>query len=506
MRQYNRTMSAASLLYSTAQVRALDAYAIAHGTDGYTLMKRAGEAALRALRSRWPKALQLTVIAGGGNNGGDGYVLARFAQAAGLSATVLAVTPPEQLRGDARSAWQDFRASGGQVLAYSAALLAAADVIVDALLGTGLTSNVRPPMAEAIAAINACARPVMSLDLPSGLNADSGAPMGAAVRADCTISFVALKTGLFLGDGPEYAGRLLFDDLEVAVPAEARFTAVLERIGEGEIARALPSRRRQANKGDFGRVLIVGGGPGMPGAVRLAGESCLRVGAGLVTVATARENQSTIAVGRPELIVHAVDGPEELDALLQPADVVAIGPGLGRSDWAQALLERTLACGKHLVIDADALNLLAEHRLVAPAGSVLTPHPGEAARLLQIATDAVQADRPAALHALALRHPGAVIVLKGAGTLIGVTHREQPSPMPAICERGNPGMAAAGMGDVLTGAIAGILGQCGDPWLAARAGVMAHALAGDDLARDRERGILALELADALNRWVNLRR
>jgi hydroxyethylthiazole kinase-like uncharacterized protein yjeF len=499
-------MSAASLLYSTAQVRALDAYAIAHGTDGYTLMKRAGEAALRALRSRWPKALQLTVVAGGGNNGGDGYVLARFAQAAGLSATVLAVTAPEQLRGDARSAWQDFRASGGQVLAYSAALLAEADVIVDALLGTGLTSNVRPPIAEAIAAINACARPVLSLDLPSGLNADSGAPMGAAVRADCTISFVALKTGLFLGDGPEYAGRLLFDDLEVMVPAEARFTAVLERIGEGEIARALPSRRRQANKGDFGRVLIVGGGAGMPGAVRLAGESCLRVGAGLVTVATARENHSTIAVGRPELIVHAVDRPEELDALLRPADVVAIGPGLGRSDWAQALLARTLACGKHLVIDADALNLLAEQRLVAPAGSVLTPHPGEAARLLQIGTDAVQADRPAALHALTLRHPGAVIVLKGAGTLIGVTHHDMPGPMPAICERGNPGMAAAGMGDVLTGAIAGILGQCGDPWLAARAGVMAHALAGDDLARDRERGILALELADALNRWVNLRR
>ena len=253
-------------------------------------------------------------------------------------------------------------------------------------------------------------------------------------------------------------------------------------------------------------VLIVGGGPGMPGAMRLAGESCLRVGAGLVTVATAHENQSTIAVGRPELIVHGVDGPDELDALLRPADVVAIGPGLGRSDWARTLLRHTLACGKRLVIDADALNLLAEQRLVAPAGSVLTPHPGEAARLLQIGTDAVQADRPAALHALTLRHPGAVIVLKGAGTLIGVTQPDGPSPMPAICERGNPGMAAAGMGDVLTGAIAGILGQCGDPWLAARAGVMAHALAGDDLARDRERGILALELADALNRWVNLRR
>jgi NAD(P)H-hydrate epimerase len=499
-------MSAASLLYSAAQVRALDAYAIAHGTSGYTLMKRAGEAALRALRSRWPKALQIVVVAGGGNNGGDGYVLARFAQAAGLSATVLAVTAPEQLSGEARSACQDFRSSGGQLRAYAPELLAPADVIVDALLGTGLTSNVRSPMLEAIQAINACGRPVFALDLPSGLNADNGVVMGAAVRADCTISFVALKTGLFLGDGPEYAGRLLLDDLEVTPPAEPRFAALLERLGEGEIGRALPSRRRQANKGDFGRVLIVGGGAGMPGAVRLAGEACLKVGAGLVTVATAPVNLTAIVAGRPELIVHGVDQPDELPKLLAAADVVAIGPGLGRSDWAHALLEHALACGKALVIDADALNLLAERRQTAPPGSVLTPHPGEAARLLEISTPAVQADRMAALRALTARHPGAVIVLKGAGTLIGMAPADAPGPMPAICERGNPGMAAAGMGDVLTGAIAGILGQCREPWLAARAGVMAHALAGDDLARERERGILALELADALSRWVNLRR
>jgi len=499
-------MTVSNLLYSAAQVRALDAYAIAQGTSGYTLMKRAGEAALRALRSRWPKALEIAVVAGGGNNGGDGYVLARFAQAAGLSVTVLAVIAPVQLTGDARTACQDFRSSGGRIVPFSAALLAPADVIVDALLGTGLASAVRAPLADAIQAINACGRPVLALDLPSGLNADSGAVMGVAVRADCTISFVGLKTGLFLADGPEYAGRLLFDDLEVTPPAEARFTALLERLGEAEIAQALPSRRRQANKGDFGRVLIVGGGAGMPGAVRLAGEACLRVGAGLVSVATARENLVAIAAGRPELIVHGLEQPEELPKLLDAADVVAIGPGLGRSGWAQALLERTLACGKRLVIDADALNLLAESRRIAPPGSVLTPHPAEAARLLEISTAAVQADRMSALAALAARHPGAVIVLKGAGTLIGSTQGGAPSPMPGICERGNPGMAAAGMGDVLTGAIAGILAQCREPWLAARAGVMAHALAGDDLARERERGMLALELAEALNRWVNLRR
>jgi NAD(P)H-hydrate epimerase len=487
-------------------VRALDAHTIAQGTSGYTLMKRAGEAALRAMRSRWPKALEIAVVAGGGNNGGDGYVLARFAQAAGLSVTVLAVIAPVQLTGDAHTACQDFRSSGGRIVPFSAEALAQADVIVDALLGTGLARAVRTPLADAIRAINDCDRPVFALDLPSGLNADSGAVMGVAVRADCTISFVALKTGLFLADGPEYTGRLLFDDLEVTPPAEPRFTALLERLGEGEITQALPSRRRQANKGDFGRVLIVGGGVGMPGAVRLAGEACLRVGAGLVSVATARENLAAISAGRPELIVHGVEQPEELPKLLDAADVVAIGPGLGRSGWAQALLERTLACGRRLVIDADALNILAESRQIAPAGSVLTPHPAEAARLLEIDTAAVQADRMSALAALAAHHPGAVIVLKGAGTLIGMTHESAPSPMPGICERGNPGMAAAGMGDVLTGAIAGVLAQCRDPWLAARAAVMAHALAGDDLARERERGMLALELAEALNRWVNLRR
>ena len=492
-------MSSPSVLYSAAQVRALDAYAIAQGTDGYTLMRRAAEAALRAMRSRWPTAMRIAIVTGGGNNGGDGYVLARFAQAAGLSAAVLAAVAPEALRGDALRACEDFRASGGRILAYEAALLGATDVIVDALLGTGLHEPVRPDLAQAIHAINACDRPVFSLDLPSGLNADSGAVMGAAVSADCTISFVALKTGLFLGAGPDHVGRLIFDDLELSPPDELRFRPLLQRLSEGEIARALPPRGRAANKGDFGRVLIVGGGPGMPGAVRLAGESCLRVGAGLVTVATARDNLNAVVAGRPELIVHAVEEAAALEPLLGSADVVAVGPGLGQSTWAASMLESVLGCGKPLLIDADALNLLAKSARPAPARSVLTPHPGEAGRLLGSNAAAIQSDRMAALHALQARHPGSVIVLKGAGTLIGAEGQ-----IPGICERGNPAMAAPGMGDVLTGVIAGILAQCRDPWQAACAGVLVHALGGDELARDRSRGILALELAEAISRWVNL--
>lgn len=497
-------MSSAQLLYSVAQARAIDTHAIAQGTSGYTLMRRAAEAALRALRSRWPRAMSVVVVTGGGNNGGDGYVLARFAQAAGLAATVLAAVPPGELKGEARTACDEFIASGGRLVPYVPERLGDADVIVDALLGTGLHAPVRPSLAQVIHHINASGKPVLALDVPSGLSADNGAVMGATVKADCTISFVALKAGLFLDAGPEHVGRLLFDDLGVAVPEEPQFRPVLERLGESDVVRALPARRHAANKGDFGRVLIIGGGPGMPGAVRLAGEACLRSGAGLVMAATSPENLVAIVAGRPEMIVHPVTTAADLAPLLESANVVAVGPGFGRTPWARALLQQALGAGRPLVLDADALNLIAEQHERAPAGAVLTPHPGEAARLLGITTAAVQADRRSALEALSAAHPGAVVVLKGAGTLIGVQRPE--APVPAICERGNPGMAAAGMGDVLTGTIAGILAQCHDPWLAARAGVMAHALAGDELARDRERGILAIELAEGLSHWVNLKR
>jgi len=197
-------------------------------------------------------------------------------------------------------------------------------------------------------------------------------------------------------------------------------------------------------------------------------------------------------------MVHGIGNETALGELLTAADVVAVGPGLGRSSWSRSLCLQALECGKPLVIDADALNLLAGMERSAPARSVLTPHPGEAARLLQTDPQTVQADRLAALYALSARHPQAAIVLKGAGTLIACgTH------VPAICERGNPAMAAAGMGDVLTGAIAGVIAQCGSVWLAARAAVLAHALAGDELARDRARGVLALEVAEGLTRWVN---
>jgi NAD(P)H-hydrate epimerase len=346
--------------------------------------------------------------------------------------------------------------------------------------------------------MNASGRPVFALDVPSGLDADAGTALGAAVRAEATVTFVALKTGLFVGDGPEFAGTVFFDDLELAPPAGEQFAPRLTRIVEAEIHAALPRRPRTANKGDFGRVLIVGSGSGMPGAARLAGEACLRVGAGLTTVAVAPENVAAIAAGRPELICVGITDAEVLAAAIERTEVIAVGPGLGRSSWARGALDAVLASGKPLVVDADALNLLAERPAAPGPDWILTPHPGEAGRLLNMSASEIQRNRLAALEALVARF-GGTVVLKGAGTLVGASGRT-----PGLCERGNPGMATAGTGDVLTGTIAGILAQSADPWAAARVGVLVHAMAGDAAARGGERGVLASDLLRELPHCVNL--
>jgi ADP-dependent NAD(P)H-hydrate dehydratase / NAD(P)H-hydrate epimerase len=492
-------MSHAQGLYSVAQVRGFDAHAIdVLGIPGITLMERAGEAALRVLRERWPAARHITVVCGGGNNGGDGYILGARARAAGLQVTLLALVDPGQLRGDARLAADRYIAGRGSVQAFTLAALKGPDLIVDALLGTGLREPPRAEFAAAIAAMNGSGLPILALDLPSGLDGDRGRAPGVAVRAEATVTFVARKLGLYLDDGPDYTGHVYLDELGVIRPQDDTAAAAVELLQAEEIVRTLPPRPRAAHKGDFGRVLIVAGGPGMAGAARLAGEGALRCGAGLVTVATAPENVAAIVAGRPELICHGVHNAGELAPFLAAASVVAVGPGLGTGAWSRMMLDAALAATKPLVIDADAINLLAAGGLRPPPMSVLTPHPGEAARLLKTDTSGIQSDRRAALAKL-VELTGAVVVLKGAGTLVGA-----PGCVQAICAAGNPGMAAPGMGDVLTGAIAAILAQCADPWRAARAGVLVHALAGDEVAgRGGQRGMLALELAAALRHWVS---
>jgi NAD(P)H-hydrate epimerase len=492
-------------LYRADQVRRLDRIAIeTHGIPGIELMTRAGEAAFRLLRERWPDARTITVLAGGGNNAGDGYVVARLAIAEGLDARVLYLADPGRMTGEAALAHGAYQDAGGRCEPFTG-LPARPGVIVDALLGTGLGRPVEGPWAEAIAAVNAARAPCLALDIPSGLHADTGAVLGTAVRADATITFIGLKQGLFTGAGPDCRGAVHFSAL--GVPAVVYSAEILSarRIDWAQQSAGLAPRRRSAHKGDFGHVLVIGGAPGTSGAARLTAEAALRAGAGLVTVATHPSHAAVLNLSRPELMVRGVTEMADLDPLVARADVIAIGPGLGTGSWGRAMLARARTCARPLVLDADALNLLAEAGIEAGAQEgaardwIITPHPGEAARLLGGGAIAeVEADRFAAVHALCDRYR-CVAVLKGAGTLIqALSHRP-----PALCSDGNPGMATAGSGDLLTGIIAAFLAQGLDAEEAACAGVCLHAAAGDRAALAGEKGMIAGDILDGLRPVLN---
>lgn len=484
-------------VYSASQVRELDRRAIEqHGIPGYELMCRAGAAALAVLQASWPGARRVLAYCGAGNNAGDGYVLARLARAAGLDAEVLAVVPTEQLKGDALLAAADCRAAGVTIRPFDAAAETASfDVLVDALLGTGAARTLDGDFAAAVAAIGSACKPTLALDLPSGLHADTGLPLGAAVRADVTVTFVGLKQGLFLGNASDHVGRLEFAGLGIPAEAAAGMTPALERLTGKDLDRALPRRPRSAHKGSSGTLLIVAGGPGMPGAARLAAEAALRTGAGLVHVGTHAASLPAVLAGRAEVIGHAVGVPADIDALLETADGAVLGPGLGKSDWARAVWRRVLNSELPLIVDADGLNLLAE-RPEARGRWVLTPHPAEAARLLDTTTAEIQRDRRAAVLELARRFD-AVAVLKGACSLVAA------EGAVAVCDRGNPGMATAGMGDVLSGVLGALCVQTRDLAATARAGVLLHALAGDAAAAAGERGTIASDLMLHLRQWAN---
>ncbi len=485
-------------MFTSRQVRAMDRHAIdAAGIAGYTLMQRAGAAALASLRQAWPAAGQLTVLCGAGNNAGDGYVLARLAQAASLAVRTTALVEPSRFTGEAAQAWSDFAAAGGRAESFTAASLTATDVIVDALLGTGIDRPVDGAMKDCIEAVNASGLPVLALDLPSGLDADTGCVLGSAIRATRTITFVALKCGLFLGAAREHVGVLEFAGLDIPAESRTGHAPLLRRIDDALVAGALPRHKATAHKGEHGRVLIVGG-HAMAGAACLAGEAALRSGAGLVSVATAATSIAAIVGARPELICHAVDTAAALQPLLAAADAIAIGPGLGLNARGRELLDCVVAAGKPLVVDADALSMLAG-RPLQHASWVLTPHPGEAARLLASDTGAIQRDRLRSVQAIATRY-GGTCVLKGAGTLVSSS-----TGAPWICDRGNPGMATAGSGDVLTGIIAALLATDVNPEQSAAAGVLLHAEAGDRAAKAGQRGTIAGDLLAELRRVVNLR-
>ena len=485
-------------LYRADQVSQLDQLAIAEqNIAGIDLMQAAGKAVWKLVTETWPHARHILIVCGAGNNGGDGYIVAALARAAGKQVTVIALQTPDSLKGDALLAAHQFLQASGKIATFNADVLQQADVIVDAIFGIGLDRNVEGEYLAAINAINHCAKPVLAVDVPSGLNADTGKVMGAAVRAAVTLSFIARKQGLYTGDARDYCGNIKFSDLGVSQTILEKVMPSADLLQLHSCDRLLPKRSRTAHKGHYGHLLVVGGDYVYAGAVRLCGETAARSGAGLVSIATRPEHAVVIPSGRPELMATGVSSVADMTALLEQASVIAIGPGLGQSDWSAALLARVLDTRLPLVVDADALNLLSRAP-VRRDNWMLTPHPGEAARLLGTSVAEVESDRFAAASALQAKY-GGVIVLKGSGTII-VDHAARVS----VCAAGNPGMASGGMGDVLTGLIAGLLCQHLATADAARLGVCVHACAADMNAQQNgERGMLATDLLPVIRQLLN---
>ncbi len=484
-------------LYSAAQVREFDRVAIEeYGIPGADLMERAGTRAFHWMQQRWPGLSEILVVCGVGNNGGDGFVLARHAREGGLQVRLLQLGDAGKMQGDALAMAEAWQAVGGEIEPFTG-LPGRPGLIVDAMLGTGLEREVSGAWADAIDQINRHQAPVFALDIPSGLNADNGRIMGCAIQAEASISFIGLKQGMFTGEGPACCGQVVFDALDVPARVYARQLLSARRIDWAKQAGLVGQRRRTAHKGDFGHLLLIGGGPGYAGAIRMAAEAGARAGAGLVSVATHPGHAAVMNLGRPELMCRGVEGPEDLSVSLQRATVLALGPGLGRDAWAEQLFLATASLDLPQVLDADALYWLSRHPSRRD-DRIITPHPGEAARLLGCGSAEIQADRFAAVRALQARY-GGLVVLKGAGTLIS----DGGSHPPALCSGGNPGMASGGTGDLLTGIIGALVAQGQDLRSASEIGVSLHAAAGDRAARGGEIGMLATDLLPELRGLIN---
>ncbi len=507
-------------LYQAAQVQQLDRVAIDQfRIEGFALMRRAGLVSFQALLERWPEVRRVICFCGPGNNGGDGYIVAGLAREQGLSAEVVALSDPTNLKGDARHAWEWAVEKGVSVnrLADFESIKptdSKTTVLVDALLGTGLTREVSGDYAAAIEVINNSASAVMALDVPSGLNADTGMALGAAVRADVTGTFIGMKQGLLTGEAANFTGELLYSDLDVPAEVFVHDSAPkpgVSRIDINDVAQFFPARQPASHKGRFGHVLIIGGDSGMGGAALMAAEAALRGGAGLVSILTRSSHRAAVLARRPELMVIGTEDDgfddERANSLLQKASSIVVGPGLGKSKWSAQQLQRALSTqisrNIPIVVDADGLNLLAERdngeTSVKRDNWILTPHPGEAAGLLGVSNAEVNVDRFIALVRLQAKWGGSCL-LKGFGSLICDGQEQQ---RVFLSSEGNAGMASGGMGDVLAGLAGSFLAQGLPLSTALQAAVCIHGEAADLSMVDGQRGMLATDLLPHIRRLVN---
>ncbi|MGC1181645.1 NAD(P)H-hydrate dehydratase [Legionella sp.] len=484
-------------LYRCEQIRACEQQALSlYQLDEYELMSRAGSMAFFYLGQLYPQVKQIAVFCGSGNNAGDGYMMARIAHEHGYSVTIYQCKALADL--PAAAQWAALRATEAGVECQPAdePLDVEVELIIDALLGIGLKGPVRGIIASAINQINASGLPVMSLDIPSGLNADTGRVENFCVKAETTLTFIALKAGMYTGDGPDYCGDIHSCSLQLedCITKQAPVASLLNATN---VNLPLLPRKKNSHKGDYGHVLVIGGGPGMPGAIILTAKAAMRAGSGAVTIATWPEHAKGILALMPEAMIAGVSSVKDLQPLLTQATVCVIGPGLGNSDWAVNLYLAAITSQLPMVIDASALRLLAEHPQMDD-NWILTPHPGEAAALLSCSTQQIQKERYQSASRIQKRY-GGVVVLKGTGSIIQTTEKNT-----FVCTRGNPGMASAGMGDVLSGIIAGLCAQGLSLSAAARCGVYVHAVAGDKVAQALGgTGLLASDLCDVLPYVLN---
>ncbi len=512
-------------LYTADDTRCLEKTILAQSPmSGLDLMHRAANCALKALSEYWPNVKRLHIFCGGGNNGGDGYTMAALAAKRGLEVTAWQLSAnntkePYQYALQEGVDIQPFSEQAWYLMQGQDEEIEQPTVIVDALLGIGSRGALKEPIKHAVNLINSAKYPVFSIDIPTGINTDTGSLLdlsGAqdkhAVKADATISFIVRKIGAFVGDGRKHAGTLFFSDLGVGqIEQHSINTSVrpaAQILDHKSFLALLPKRALDAHKGSSGHVLVIGGNIGFGGAPLMAAQMAARTGAGLVGVATRSANVSAVIARQPELMAVGIESGQMLLPLLEKPTVLVVGPGLGQAAWSEQLLYHTLNeldQGKKLVIDADGLNLLASGKLCLPASQstektqwVLTPHPGEAARLLGTSIVAVQADRIAAINALHNKY-GGTIVLKGAGTLVLTSDKRL-----FVCDAGNAGMATGGMGDVLSGLIGSLIAQGLSTSDAACLGVVLHAMAGDlAVAESGMRGLLATDLIPYIRMLLN---
>jgi hydroxyethylthiazole kinase-like uncharacterized protein yjeF len=485
------------------------------GIPTLLLMDAAGRGVLAAARRLVDgTSPRVVIVAGKGNNGGDGLVAARLMLAEGWRVTVLLVARDAEVSSDAAVNLRAARRAGVEIVNLDSTavpgvrgLLTSADLLVDSLFGTGFKGPAAGLAAKTIEALNASGRPVLAVDIPSGVLGDSGAVEGQAVRASATVTMGLPKIGLLLPPGAEFAGKIWVAD--VGHPRRLVETAAIRAslLTRAAVDGAVPRRRLDAHKGQFGRVLVIAGSVGHTGAAVLATLGALRAGAGLVTVGVPASVYSVVGPSVIEGMPHPLpdaDGALSEDAaarileLARTADAVACGPGLSTAPGPSAVVRRLVAdCPVPLVLDADALNTLAAGGAWPDARSplIITPHPGEMARLLGARPEDVQRHRIQTARVAADRFK-AVVILKGARTIVA-----DPAGDVAVVPTGNPGMASGGMGDVLTGAVAAFVGQGLAPAAAAGAAAYLHGLAGDLVAAQiGPAGILAGEVADALPR------